>query len=147
MIESAPFWQRKTFTEMSHAEWESLCDGCALCCCHKTMDAVTGVVSYSVAVCRHLGADNRCQIYANRLQRVPQCVALTPTQPHFRQMPETCGYRCVAEGRDLPEWHPLKTGQSVLAQPSAVSVRNWPVLSEDWVDLDEALQHIILRVS
>lgn len=100
-----------------------------------------------MALCRQLADDNRCQVYANRHQKVPQCVALSAHQPHFREMPQTCAYRCVAEGRDIPDWHPLKTGESTQTHPDAVNVRDWPVLSEDWVDLDEAMQHIILRVS
>lgn len=42
---------------------------------------------------------------------MPECVTLTPQEledPYW--LPETCAYRLVAEGRDLPAWHPLVSG-------------------------------------
>jgi len=145
--QTLPFWQAKSLSEMTQSEWESLCDGCGLCCCHKRYDAKTQSVSYSVALCRFLDSENRCTVYPQRLRKVPDCVALSPEQAHFNEMPLTCAYRCLAEHRDLPDWHPLKTGVSVMNNPEAVSVRDWPVISEDWVDLEEAHQHIIMSVS
>lgn len=141
------FWRSKSLAQMSDLEWESLCDGCGLCCCHKTVEEATQTVAYSIAVCRYLNPENRCEIYSQRLSKVPQCVALKPDQAHFNHLPKTCAYRCVAEARDIPNWHPLKTGQTVQNHPDAVSVRDWPVVSEQWVDLEEAMEHIIFKVS
>ena len=108
------FWQEKTLEQMSSAEWESLCDGCARCCLIKLEDADTGDVHYTSLVCDLLDADRcRCTRYPQRHELVPDCIQFTPElAATLAWLPDTCAYRLIAEGLDLPEWHPLVSGRA-----------------------------------
>jgi len=112
MSATAPFWRRKTLGEMTRAEWESLCDGCGRCCLHKLRDEVTEELAWTEVACRLLDTQScRCTDYANRKARVPDCVKLTPRKvAGIDWLPPTCAYRLLAEGQDLPWWHPLVSG-------------------------------------
>ena len=103
------FWENKTLEELTTDEWERLCDGCAICCLQKVEDADTGEVFYLNEACELLDRETgRCMDYHNRHVRVPDCAELTPEAVReFDWLPETCAYRCLAENRPLPEWHPL----------------------------------------
>ena len=48
------FWREKSLAELSDAEWESLCDGCARCCMVKLQDEDTDEVVYTSIVCLSL---------------------------------------------------------------------------------------------
>ncbi|KAF1854344.1 hypothetical protein Lal_00045021 [Lupinus albus] len=103
-----PFWKRKTLAQLDQEEWESLCDGCGLCCLQKLEDEDDGAVYYTRIACKLLDLKTcRCTNYPKRRDFVPDCIQLTPAQAdEFRWLPPTCGYRLVAEGKDLPPWHP-----------------------------------------
>jgi len=110
--DSLPFWKRKRLDELSHSEWESLCDGCAKCCLYRLEDADTREGYTTNVHCRLLNTTTgRCTDYDHRSVRVRDCVTITPKlleDPYW--LPSTCAYRLVAEHKDLPDWHPLVSG-------------------------------------
>jgi uncharacterized protein len=119
------FWKTKTLEEMSNAEWESLCDGCARCCLEKLEDEDTGKIYFTHVSCKLLDAGLcACKDYANRSDKVPDCVRLTPENVRtLNWLPPSCGYKLVAEGRDLYWWHPLISGDPDTVHEAGVSVR------------------------
>ncbi|HHJ34191.1 MAG TPA: YcgN family cysteine cluster protein [Gammaproteobacteria bacterium] len=138
------FWTSKTLDAMSPDEWESLCDGCALCCLVKVEDEENGEIFNTTVSCRQLGVDScRCKDYRNRLDDVPMCIQLTMENlPQLAWLPETCAYRCLYNGRPLPSWHPLVTGDKNSVHEAGISAR-WFAQSEEYVHPEQLVQFII----
>ncbi len=121
----APFWETTPLTEMSEAEWESLCDGCGRCCTVKLEDEDTGEIHQTRLACKLLDIGQcRCKDYANRHTKVHDCVVLTPeTVPTLKWLPKTCAYVRLAEGNPLLWWHPLVSGSPDTVHQAGISVQ------------------------
>lgn len=135
------FWRRKTLEKMTAEEWESLCDGCGKCCLHKLEDEDTGQIYYTDVACRYLDSEGcHCRAYDQRKALVPDCVVLTPNDVKaFHWLPSTCAYRLISEGRPLPDWHPLVSGDPASVVNAGASIAGRirsedQVAEEDWED-------------
>ena len=149
-----PFWRAKTLQEMTAKEWESLCDGCGRCCLvkleeelepeHASPEANPRIFFTDIG-CRLLDAQTcRCRDYPNRSAKVEDCVRLTPAAiDEIGWLPPTCGYRLVAEGRDLYWWHPLVSGDPETVHQAGVSVRSRVHFSEDEISPNQLDDHIV----
>ena len=141
-----PFWKRKSLAQLDAEEWESLCDGCGLCCLQKLEDEDDGSVYYTRIACKLLDRDScRCSDYANRRAQVPDCIQLDAAQAEqFKWLPPTCAYRLVAAGGDLPPWHHLVCGDRNAVHEQRISQAG-RMLSENQVAEDDWDDHLIFR--
>jgi uncharacterized cysteine cluster protein YcgN (CxxCxxCC family) len=143
-VTAPPFWKTKSFDDFSPAEWESLCDSCGWCCVIRFQDADTDEIYLTDLVCRL--SENRtcrCTAYPRRHELEPNCIQLTPDLARkLTWLPETCAYRRLATGGDLPAWHYLVCGDPKAVHRAGASIRGKVVSAEDLSD-EEMAEHII----
>ena len=136
------FWKHKTLYQLDYEEWDALCDGCGKCCVCKLQDEDTGKIAVTDVACKLLDLDHcRCTDYANRTSKVPDCMVLTPANVNqVSWLPTTCAYRLVAQGKNLPDWHPLITRDagSTISAGQSMSGR---LLSE--TEAGDLIKHIV----
>ncbi len=134
-MKTQPAFLQKPLAEMTATEWESICDGCGLCCQIRVEDADTGAIALSNVACRYLCLNShRCTDYANRQRNVPDCIKVTPENVHeMTWLPHTCGYRLVAQNQPLPNWHHLICGDPKRVHTRGPSMRG-ELVSEDEAD-------------
>lgn len=122
------YWEQRPLHALSAEEWEGLCDGCGRCCLHKLQDRDTGRVEWTDVICPLSDPETaHCTDYTNRRTRVPACLDLRALSiaeftDTLAWMPPTCAYRLLAEGRPLPDWHPLVSGDPDSVLRAGVSV-------------------------
>ncbi|NHB59108.1 YcgN family cysteine cluster protein [Acinetobacter sp. 194] len=138
------FWKHYSLAEMSQAEWEALCDGCGMCCLVKLEDEDTQEICYTKVSCKLLDCQTaQCSDYENRKQHVPDCIQLTyENLQQIRWLPSTCAYRRLNEGKKLPTWHYLNTGdrESVMHARKSAAGR---CISEIHVDEDDIDEYVV----
>ncbi|EFO31922.1 conserved hypothetical protein [Roseibium sp. TrichSKD4] len=141
-----PFWKSKSLKEMSGAEWEALCDGCARCCLVKFENPETERVEWTDVHCRHLSnVSCSCNIYNNGRSAVSDCVKLTPAAvAEIQYMPPTCAYRLLQEGRDLYWWHPLVSGDTETVHQAGISIRHKSI-SEIGLTIEDCLNRCLSK--
>jgi len=138
-----PFWE-KPLAQLDRAQWEMLCDGCGKCCLHKLEDEETGEFFATNVACKLLDRNSGlCSNYRGRRAFVPDCIRLTADLvDELDWLPSTCAYRLRAEGKKLPEWHHLLSGDRDAVHRAGMSVRGWTI-SED--EAGELEYHIVER--
>lgn len=135
------FWE-KPLSALNRTEWEALCDGCGKCCLHKVEDEDTGNIYPTNVACRLLDRDSgRCSNYRGRRAFVPDCIQLTPRLVReLAWLPRSCAYRLRGEGKPLPAWHYLLSGDREAVHQAGESVRGWTVAEVEAGDLE---RHIV----
>jgi uncharacterized cysteine cluster protein YcgN (CxxCxxCC family) len=130
-----PAFLNKPLDSMTREEWESLCDGCGLCCQIRVEDEDTGEIALSNVACRYLCLDShRCTDYANRQKNVSDCVKVTPENVgSLNWLPHSCAYRLVYHGQPLPDWHHLICGDPNRVHQKGPSMKG-AIFSEDEAD-------------
>lgn len=138
------YWETTKLADMTVAQWEALCDGCGKCCLYKLQDIDTDEIVFTNVACRLLDCRTcRCSDYANRFHMVDDCTELSPANiGDLQWLPSTCAYRLLDEGKGLPDWHPLLTGDPDSVHKAGISVRG-RVITED--DADEDLENHVLE--
>jgi uncharacterized cysteine cluster protein YcgN (CxxCxxCC family) len=136
-----PFWKTKTLSQMTQAEWESLCDGCGKCCLNKLIDTDTEELFFTNVACRLLDTKScQCTRYKDRSKLVKDCIPLTPRNVKtIRWLPDTCAYRLVAQGKDLYDWHHLVCGDRNAVHRAGMSARGRIISEKDAGELEDHL--------
>jgi uncharacterized cysteine cluster protein YcgN (CxxCxxCC family) len=131
-VNQTTFWKQKKLHELTEREWESVCDGCGRCCLHKLEDSDTGQLHFTRIACKLLDVDTcRCSNYPDRFSFVPDCISLKHDLYNtLKWLPSSCAYRLLAEGKDLPDWHPLVSGEQVSVETAGISIRHFAVSEE-----------------
>jgi uncharacterized protein len=138
------FWDTTPLSQLDRAQWEALCDGCGKCCLHKLEDDETGDFYPTNVACKLLDRRSaQCSDYKHRHAFVPDCIRLTPAKLETMDwLPASCSYVLRHEGKPLPEWHYLNTGDRDSVHAAGKSVRGWTISEIDAGDLE---MHLVDR--
>lgn len=146
LVKNAKFWEYKSLQQLTADEWESLCDRCGKCCMHSLEDEDNGVVYGTSVACKLLDrSTGQCKNYRFRKQFVDDCVSLDINiLQTIKGLPSSCAYRTLAEGRKLPNWHPLISGTYSSVKEAGFSVIG-TILTDDAETAEEDFVDFLLE--
>ena len=132
---------------MATEEWESLCDGCGRCCLNKLINKDSGDIYFTDVACHYLDEENcTCSHYKDRQSYVPDCLSIESNWAEkFNWLPSTCAYRLLYEGKNLPVWHHLISGDKDSVHLAGISVRD-RTFRENEVSKNQLFEHVITWV-
>jgi len=138
---------KRWHSHISEEDWESLCDGCGLCCMHKFEDEDTGEILQTNVACKLFEADVcRCAQYVKRFEQVPDCLDIRAMKDiEMVWLPKTCAYRLTFEEKPLPEWHHLLTGSKSTVHDMGISMQN-KCVPESAVREEDMLDYVDLAL-
>ncbi len=113
---------------------------CGKCCLTKGADDST--IWFTNKMCAKFDFQTGCcSCYATRLSENCLKVDLRLLTEEPQLLPETCPYRLLLAGKDLPDWHPLVSGNPNSAHEAKQTVLEIPeVYSEK--EYDDFVTHI-----
>jgi hypothetical protein len=77
----------------------------------------------------------RCSDYKHRAKEVVECLVLVADRPEaFQWLPASCAYRRLSKGKDLPNWHPLITGDPDSVHEAGISIRDFAVSENEMTE-------------
>jgi len=138
------YWETIPLDQLDEKQWESICDACAQCCAHKLQDEENEEVFLTNVVCQYLDTEQcQCRVYEDRNKLVPDCIQVTPDNAKaLTWMPDTCGYKLLAQGKSLPDWHPLNTGDALSTQKANMTIKNKVICEKD-IDMDDLEDYLV----
>lgn len=138
------FYEKKKLSEFTDDEWEQICMKCGRCCMIKYDDY--GLVHFSNRICRYFNLKTgRCSCYDTRLSAGRSCakVDMHLLENNLDLLPETCAYRLLYEGKPLPSYHPLITGDENSPVKAGITVKSLDVYSE--AEVSDALFNLHVK--
>lgn len=138
------WWATVSLSDMTTEQWEQICDRCGKCCLIKLQeeDQEDPIIYYTDVACQYVNAKTcSCSVYSDRQTLVPDCVKLTQENLGAIQwMPPSCAYRLLFDGKALPDWHHLVSGNAESVHTHNESIRGRFVYETEVEDYEE---HIV----
>ena len=74
---------------------------------------------------------------------MPTCIKLTPENVgDLKWLPDTCAYRLILEGKALPDWHQLISGDPESVHTAGISVRG-KVIDETSINMNQLEDYVV----